>query len=254
MSNDPQRNSSGAGADDLQFDRVETAMPPAGLGEPVAATTANPPATDAGVSVCAACAEPITDVYYEANGKVVCPRCREAVAASMAGGSGVVRVLGAVGLGLVAAAIGAAVWYAVRVYTDSEWSLIAIGIALLVGGAIRYATGGRGGRAYQLLAVILTYVSICSNYVPDVYRVMADSERGAGLPAPILLLSSFVFSLRLPFLMGVENILGILIIGIGLWVAWQSNRPNRITFNGPYRLAPTSAATGFKPPPPAAHA
>src|SRR5688572_27384369 len=92
MSNDPQRPPIGAGnVNDLQFDRVESAAPPAppGAGEPVTPGVGMPSPQPSGVTVCAACTEPIADVYYEANGKVVCPACRDAVEASPAHGSGI---------------------------------------------------------------------------------------------------------------------------------------------------------------------
>ena len=252
MSNDPHRPPLGTGTggvDDLQFDRAEAVPPPpAGVGEPVPANTgaAVPPP---GVTACGACGEAISDVYFEANGKVVCPRCRDAVLAAQANGPGPMGFVFGIVLGIVAGAVGAAVWYGVRVAFKSEWSIIAIGVALLVGGAIRFASGGRGGVFFQVLAVVLTYIAICANYIPDIYRAMANSEHGQDVPVPFLLLSAFVYSLRVPFLLGVENVIGWVIIAIGLWVAWKSNRPNRITFNGPYRLA---TAGGVPPPLPRA--
>lgn len=225
--------------DDLQFDRAETAPPPPlwGTGEPVPPGATPLP----GITTCAACGEPIADVYFEGNGKVVCPRCRDAVLASQTTSAGPVGFIKGLVLGVFAGAVGAAVWYGVRVMFNTEWSIIAIGIALLVGGAIRYGSGGRGGVVYQILAVVLTYLSICANYVPDIYRAMTTSEQAGDLPAPVLLLSAFVFSLKVPFLLGIENFMGWIIIAIGLWVAWRSNQPNRLNFTGPYRLAPASA-------------
>jgi hypothetical protein len=238
MSNDPSRSPAGpAGVDDLQFDRAEPPLPPqAGVGEPVPVDY-HSPVPSPGVTACAACGEPITDAYFEANGKVVCPRCRDAVLAAQQRRPSPIAFFKGVVLGILAGAAGAAVWYGVRVAFDSELSIIAIGIAILVGSAIRAGSGGRGGVLYQLLAVALTYVAICTNYVPDIYRAMSDSEYGRSITTPFLLLSAFLLSLRIPFLLGVENAIGWVIIGIGLWVAWKSNRPSRLTFNGPYRLA-----------------
>jgi hypothetical protein len=246
MSNDPNRAPPGpGGVDDLQFDRAEAPPPPAGIGEPVPVDYRGPVAPP-GVTACAACGEPITDAYFEANGKVVCPRCRDAVLAAQATHPGPIAFIKGLLLGVLAGAVGAAAWYGVRVLAHSEWSIIAIGIAILVGGAIRAASGGRGGLPYQLLAVALTYVAICANYIPDIYRAMANSPQGRDVPAPFLVLSAFIFSLRIPFLLGVENAMGWVIIAIGLWVAWKSNRPRRLTFNGPYRLA--TATAGMPPP------
>ena len=231
MTHDPQRPP--PPPPDLQFDRVQPLPPTAQAAEPA------PPATP-GVTACAACAEPITDVYFEANGKIVCPACRDAVATSMSRGPGIVGVIKAIILGIVAGAIGAAVWWGVRkIAKNSEWGIIAIGVGLLVGGAVRYGSGGRGGRGYQVLAVILTYLAVSANYLPDLYTKLQQMH--GPIPAPVALVMAAFVAVQVPFLGGIGNIIGMIIIAFALWEAWQINRPTRLTFNGPYRLAPAAA-------------
>jgi hypothetical protein len=243
----------GSGADDLQFDRVEPGAP-AGVGEPIDATSGAPAAPPPGVTVCAACGEPITDVYFEARGKVVCPRCRDAVLAQQSSGIAFVRALKALVLGVVGGAVGAAIWAGIRHASDQgEYGIVAIGVGLLVGGAVKFGSGGRGGRGYQILAVVLTYVAICANYVPDL--VATAMKHGAGgAPRWLVVIVASKYALALPFMEGLGNFLGILIIAIALWEAWQINRPRRVTFNGPYRLGVATAfvppSGGYPPPPP----
>jgi hypothetical protein len=240
MTNDPTpAPAGGTGADDLQFDRVEH-VAPAGVGETIEATSAAPAAPPPGVTVCAACGEPITDAYFEARGKVVCPRCRDAVIAQQSAGSPAGRVAAAIALGIVAGAISAALWYGLRAWKGIEHGILAIVVGFLVGGAVRKGSGSRGGRAYQVLAVVITYVSICANYIPDAYREIVGADR-RGFSVVALVISS-VLSLALPFLGGFDNVLGILIIGIALYQAWAMNRRRSLTFNGPYRLAVATAA------------
>jgi hypothetical protein len=252
MTNDPRDPVAGPpGTDDLQFERVEpTAPPPQGLGEPFPATSAAPAAASPGVTVCAACGEPITDAYFEANGKVVCPRCRDAVLASQAAGSMAGRVAAAMTLGIAAGVTSAAMWYGLRVWKGIEHGLLALVVGLLVGGAVRKGSGGRGGRGYQLLAVLITYLSICANYIPDVYRgIVEDDHHGFSVVALVI---SAVFSLAAPVLRGFDSIWGILIVGFALYEAWAMNRRRLLTFNGPYRLANAQAAAaplGYVPPP-----
>ena len=55
-----------------------------------------------------------------------------------------------------------------------------------------------------------------------------------------------------PFLGGTSNIMGILIIGIGLYEAWKINR--RVPLSGPFRFGPATpplmaAPPGAAPPP-----
>lgn len=261
MTNDPYRNVGGSGSpDDLQFDRVEPTAPPpgAGLGEPIP-TSATAPAPGApGMTVCGACNEAITDTYYEANGKVVCPRCREAVMAAQSGGSRTGRFLKATIYGVFAGTVGAGIWYGVRAGTGYEVGLIAILVGFLVGGAVKAGAKGRGGIGYQVLAVVLTYLSIAANYAPDIVQALrAETDVGNNLIAVVIITT--IYALAAPFLGGFQNIIGLLIIGFALFQAWVINKSGRITFNGPYRLAPAAPGGapavaaypyGAPPPPP----
>ena len=210
------------------------------------------PATAGGIAACAACAEPITDVYFEANGKVVCPRCREAVAASRAGGSAFGRLLKATLYGIGAGIGGALIWYAVRRMTGYEVGLIAILVGLMVGGGVKAGSKGRGGVGYQLVAVLLTYLAIASNYIPDIVAGLRGTEI-ADNPVALVIVTA-ITTVIAPFLGGVSNIIGLLIIGFALYQAWVMNKANPLTFNGPYRLAPAAGApmtsAPLPPPPP----
>src|SRR5262249_59140123 len=67
---------------------------------------------------------------------------------------------------MLAATVGAVIYYAFVRATGANWALIAIVVGFMVGGAVRKGTGNRGGRLYQLLAVFLTYSSIVAMNVP----------------------------------------------------------------------------------------
>jgi hypothetical protein len=47
-----------------------------------------------------------------------------------------------------------------------------------------------------------------------------------------------------PFLQGAQNILGILIIGFGLYQAWQLNRRTELSIAGPFRVGSTPTSIG----------
>ena len=243
MSNDPNRAPGGpGGVDDLQFDRAEAPPPPAGVGEP-APVEYRGPVPPPGVTACAACGEPITDAYFEANGKVVCPRCRDAVLTADASGNPFARFVKATCLGILGGLVGAAIWWAVRYFLHLQAGLIAILVGLLVGGGVRMGSQNRGGAGYQVLAVLLTYLSIAANYLPDLLVMGFDR----GDPTPVVIISAVINALAQPFLRGMTGIIGLLIIGFALYQAWVMNKPARLNFNGPYRLA---TATGGMPPPP----
>jgi len=50
----------------------------------------------------------------------------------------------------------------------------------------------------------------------------------------------FVTAAVAPFLAGVQNLIGLLIIGFALWEAWKLNRYRRLPITGPYQLNQTN--------------
>jgi hypothetical protein len=59
-----------------------------------------------------------------------------------------------------------------------------------------------------------------------------------------------LFVLAIPFLGGFENILGILIIGFGLYQAWKINAYRPLVTEGPFqvgRMAPAPSASPLEP-------
>jgi uncharacterized membrane protein len=137
---------------------------------------------------------------------------------------------------------------------------VSIVVGLLVGFAVRRGSGARGGWRYQALAVGLTYVAICSTYLPFIFKEVASRSEAeaktaaaAGKPLPPkedVTLPRFLgavamlagFTLVLPFLGGTDNIMGLIIIAIALWEAWKVNREAPLVISGPLAVgAPTNA-------------
>jgi hypothetical protein len=238
---------------DLQFDRAEPAQ-----GDPGSAT-------------CAACARPLAGSYYQVNGHPACERCKAQIEYDRMAASGGANVVRAAVFGFGAALAGGALWYAVRAGTGYEVGLIAVVVGFMVGGAVRAGGRRRGGLLYQAMAVALTYFGICIQYVPDIIQaireqpaaeqgaagsaaappvaqaspvaVTASSAEAPGAPQFLLALGLIVgLAMAAPFLGGVQNIIGILIIGFALWEAWKINRHVPLQIEGPFRL-------GASPPP-----
>jgi hypothetical protein len=230
----------------LQFDRAEFG------------TAAPAPA-------CRQCARTISDSYYEINGQTFCPECRGQIEESVHVDTGVRGVVRAGGAGVGAGIVGALLYYAVAALSGYEFALIAIVVGYLVGRAVRWGSGNRGGRGYQVLAVAITYVAIVSTYVPFIVEgfkepqekkaaavpgsaatTVADSGRvtDADKPAPAMIalgLAVFiVLVLASPLLAGFQNILGWLIIGFALFEAWKINRPVHLDISGPFTIPPSA--------------
>jgi hypothetical protein len=261
-------------SDDLQFSTIE-------LGD------ANSSVTVLGQN-CVGCGKPIESTYYALEGKVLCPACCAQISAPPTG-SKLGRLVKASLLGIGAGLVGAVIWFAIRRVAHLEVGLVAILVGFMVGKAVRVGSGGRGGRGYQVLAVLITYCCIAANYMPDILEAVfnevrephvAAAEADAGTDADnnseavatknaedaagaadaadkpavamglgeavmaIALLFAFVFALSLaaPFLAGVENIIGLLIIAFALWEAWKFNARVPLPITGPYELGPAPTA------------
>jgi hypothetical protein len=266
--------------DELQFEHAEFAASPASTG-----------------LVCTACKQPLTDAYYEINGKVLCDRCRGGITAHFAGGSRSLRFLRATLMGSLAALAGTALYYLVLAVTGYEVGLIAIVVGYMVGTAVRKGARYRGGLAYQLLAVFLTYTAIVSSYIPLIVAEVVNKKHPApahaagaaaepahpgkagalesppgatgeaetkNLPgalepkpdaakAPVLpagpvpatsipqvvvaVVLLVMIAYMAPFLAGMHNILGLVIIFFGLMQAWQLNRKVKLAINGPFQVS-----------------
>jgi hypothetical protein len=235
----------------LQFDRADFTEPASSL-------------------TCASCSQPIFQSYYEVGGKTICSTCREIRAGALETRS-TARFLRALAVGFGAAILGSIVWWGVRKLTGYEIGLISIGIGIGVGRAVRWGGQNRGGIAFQLLAVLMTYLSITGNYVPDVIAEMSKSNdaeetqavsaaaNSAATPSksspvkaaaaepvgPVAILlglgAILLLAAAVPFFAGASNIVGILIIAFGLWEAWKINRRVAEVINGPFSVTPASA-------------
>lgn len=153
------------GKSELQFDRAE----------PIA-TVAAVAAPEAPGLVCLRCRTPLPDQFWEVNGHATCAPCRTALIDQFTGPIAW-KTWGRVLLyGGGAALLGTLVYFAVLKLTGYEFGLIAIGVGLLVGTAVRRAAGFRGGWRLQAAAMALTYASIVSSYMPSVYKSMVSNH------------------------------------------------------------------------------
>ena len=215
---------------------------------------------------CGACEKTLTTEYYEANGAMVCSHCCDALRAVGTAGTSVSRGCRALCAGLAAALAGSIFYYAILAVSGYEFGLIAILVGMVVGKAVNWGAYGRGGWRYQTMAMALTYLAIVSSYVPLIVSearkepdVVEASARPGETAAPaaqspaadeapptakgaIVGLAMLVaFVLALPFLAGVENIIGVIIIGIGLYEAWKFNRNGQVNITGPHAIVAVQA-------------
>ena len=223
--------------------------------------------TAQGVS-CAACTRLLTDQYFDVDGQPVCESCRDQIAqhAVTPQSLGLFARAGLFGLG--AAIAGALLYYAVIAITNFEIGLVAIAIGFMVGYAVRRGAGGRGGRRFQVLALVLTYWAVGLAYVPFAFSSAADesqtpSTATAGAPAPqvesapvsddssdtsfgFAAVMLFALSFALPVLSVVSSLPGGLIsaaiIAFGMHQAWRMTGAPEVQITGPYQIKAEPAA------------
>ena len=242
--------------DNLQFDRAEPIPGAAGL---------------SGTMTCKACGSVLSDTYYVVNGHIVCEKCRRSVETEWNRGGSAGRFGKALALGVLAMIACSIVWYLVLKATDSQWGILAVVVGFVIGGAVRKGSNGRGGWRYQTLAIFLTYTAIVSSYVPFIIQEVrehnaqvtkATPPTDKTLPAkttaststgsttaskigPLGFIIGIVVLLAVlyatPFLAGIQNLIGVLIIGFALYEAWKLNRRAELKVSGPHRVSMTGA-------------
>jgi hypothetical protein len=225
---------------------------------------------------CDVCGNALQGSYFEINQKMACERCRYAVeeAFNKRGGAG--GFLKAALAGFGAAVAGSVLYYAVREITHLEIGLISILVGWGVGKSVHWGSRGKGGGLYQALAVFLTYMAIVSTYLPAIFSaigerqtqkkaaVTAPAQPGEASPQPasgkapaparaqehvsfgealLGLGAIFLLAAAAPFLMGVKNLIGLLIIAFGLWEAWKLNRRVELAISGPFQAGAAPAGS-----------
>jgi hypothetical protein len=200
---------------------------------------AEPIAPDASPRTCAGCHAVIRDSYYTAGGRLICINCADRILATKPPEPGTNGLLRAALYGAGAALLGTIVYFTVLALSGYEIGFIAVGVGWLVGKAVRKGGYGCGGWKLQALAVGLTYCSIVGSNVPLAMKTIVATQSqsvtpGVGLVPGLAML--FVVSLAAPFLAGYRNILGLFIIGLGLYEAWRLNRRPQLVLSGPHAL------------------
>jgi hypothetical protein len=170
--------------------------------------------------------------------------------------------------------LGAGLYFGIAALTGYEFGLVAVVVGLLVGGAVRKGSNGRGGWRYQALAMFLTYTAVAATdssmiarELSQEIRAKADSAQVAhaaspttgmpaglttpadtalgqsDLPGPVALALGLAVLVALaylaPIMVGIATPLHLLIAGFALYEAWKLNKGVALRITGPYQ---TSAA------------
>jgi hypothetical protein len=206
----------------------------------------------------------MTDEYFDVNGQSACQSCRDQIAQHAETPRGWAVLARASLFGMGAAILGAVLYYAVVAITNFEIGIVAIAIGYMVGYAVRRGTRGRGGRRFQVMAVILTYWAVGLAYTPIVFKAGREQNQQAaqtqanppaseGVDAagtsdvnlPLAITMLLGFSLALPVLVVIGSLPGgfisAAIIAFGMRQAWRMTAAPQVQIAGPYRIGAGSA-------------
>lgn len=127
--------------------------------------------------------------------------------------------------GLVGAAVGGVVWWAVTLYSGYNLGIVAIIIGVAAAKGITFCNGGKRSLALQILAVVLTAISFFyAIYLVTRSFILMESpqeyvEVFTLLPHPQVFLT---------LIMETSDIMTFVFLGIALWTAWSMMKPHKL--------------------------
>jgi hypothetical protein len=216
---------------------------------------------------CLACKQPLAGTYYQVNGSAACERCTQQFKKQFATDSHSAFVR-AIVFGTGGAVVGLILYSAFTILTGIIIGYVSLAVGWLVGTAIKKGSGGVGGRRYQIAAVALTYAAVSLSAIPigiSYYlknqtphapaatsaapatdsssgeRTASDEARTASAPAPksaAAVFGALLFAgLASPFLElqgGVSGIIGLVILFVGIRIAWKITQAPPVDIRGPF--------------------
>src|ERR1700761_8702629 len=109
---------------------------------------------------CILCSRGLNGEYFDVEGSRVCHRCAER-ARTISPGHSMAAFWRSVITGALAAALAGTIYFLLFRATHGSWMVFAgVGVGYLVGYAMRLGSGGVGGRRYQVMAALLTYIAV----------------------------------------------------------------------------------------------
>jgi hypothetical protein len=210
---------------------------------------------------CKSCGQAISGSYYKVNGVPVCATCAERLKAQILKDSHSAFVRGIL-FGVGGAIIGFIIYVAFALMTGLVAGIVSLAVGFLVGKAIVKGSGGVGGLRYQVAAVILTYMAVSLSAVPiavSQYKKQHSAQQQAQVSDPAAVQAPkakmrvgralgmlTILGLTSPFLglsHPAQGIIGLIILFVGLRIAWRITAGRPVNIVGPIR-DPDPAAPG----------
>ncbi|MFL6429234.1 MAG: hypothetical protein ACJ71S_13395 [Acidobacteriaceae bacterium] len=190
---------------------------------------------------CRLCSSPLATEYYRVRGQPACASCAAAARAGGPSGQSNAAFTRALLFGIGAALVGLAGYAAFTITTHLYVGYVALGVGYIVARAMKFGSGGLGGRPYQIAAVVLTYLAIALAEIPIIlWQVKARIPAGHMFAVAMRLLPVGLESPILEMRSPVHGLINAVILFVGLQIAWRGTAATRVAVEGPFRLTPTA--------------
>ena len=205
---------------------------------------------------CAACKRPINGPYFKINGAQACASCTNKIRAQIPPDTHAAFVR-ALLFGIAGAVLGFALYVIFALATGLVIGFVSLAVGFIVGKAMNLGSRGVGGRRYQLVAVLLTYLAVSMSAVPIAIHQIREQHRAqaqtSDSPAPhpehvnvvkaigllaLLGIASPLLELRDP----VHGIIGLVILFVGIRFAWRFTAGRTLNVSGPHTPSTVAAA------------
>jgi hypothetical protein len=228
--------------------------------------------------VCKSCKTPITGGYFRINGMTACGRCADQVRQQSPKDTHSAYVRGII-FGLGGAILGFVLFAGFVIVTGISLGYISLAVGFLVGKAMKFGSNGIGGRRYQIAAAVLTYAAVSMAAIPIAihfqglrHHAAQTKSQGAAPRAPqgdqddgevdnpplqdsnaqpkpkANPLSAFgylaLIGLASPFLElqdPLHGILGLVILFVGVQIAWKLAAGPKLDILGPFQSTPSGS-------------
>jgi hypothetical protein len=239
-----------AGPEPLQFEKAEYAGKP-------------------GVEECSTCHQQMIDSYYRLNDRRICAPCAELAKTNQLKTDG--NFFRSLFFGIGAAIAGLILYAAFAIATGWVIGYLSLAVGYIIAKAMMKGSGGVGGRKFQIAAVLLTYGAVSLAAIPVAIHgysgksgdgnsqvqtqpqpagesqdpnkqavASSQSEGGSGAGFLSAIGALLLIGLASPFLElseGIHGILGLVILFVGLNIAWKTTEAAEFQLLGPFSLA-----------------
>jgi hypothetical protein len=200
---------------------------------------------------CAACKRPIAGPYFKINGVQACAECSSKIQAQIPQDSHAAFVRALV-FGIGGAIAGFALYVIFALGTGLVIGFVSLAVGFIVGKAMSFGSRGVGGRRYQIVAVLLTYLAVSLSAVPigihqmRQHQTQTPSAETAAPQGQHVNVGKAIGALALigiasPFLDlqdPVHGIIGLVILFVGMRFAWRFTAGRTLDVSGPHSQTP----------------